>query len=119
MDVIAPGSSGPAYCFVSEDGRILLLYGQWLLDSDTYRAAPNEDGVDLDEADNDFHFPSDHFVLHFWPGETQPFWIEVLGKYLKPQDSFIELRGTKPIEASTVFAGTLETLQTSLDNTFA
>ena len=53
--------------------------------------------------------------MHRWRGQSEPFWIEVRGKYLEPKETAVELRGKAADRRAEVFAGTIETLQGDLD----
>jgi len=121
LDVEAPGSTGPALCFELPNDQVLLLYGQRLLDHALYRAPRpvgdgNQERFNLSE--DPFGFPSDHFALHRWRGETRPFWIEVLGSYLPPENSPVQLPAGAKIQEVEVFAGTIRSLQKDLETTF-
>lgn len=121
FEVEAPGSTGPALCFELPDGQVLLLYGQWLLEHTLYRAPrPVDDGNQerFNLADDPYGFPSDHFLLHRWRGEVKPFWIEICGKYLAPEDSAVQLPKRTKIRQVEVFAGTFSSLQRDINCTF-
>ncbi len=113
FDIEAPGSTGPALCFELGDGQLLLLYGQWLLEPDLYRASqPRDNGNDdhFNGLSAPHAFPSDHFLLHRWRGEVRPFWIEVRGRYLPPQESSARLpRGVKARDVE-LFPGSLDSV---------
>lgn len=124
IDIQAPGSTGPAVCVDVGDGQILLLYGQWLYDPTLYRA-PEPDEDKGDESWNGLPapnaFPATAFRLHRWDGENQPFWIEIRGDYLAPEETAIQLRcanAQKLPKSVEVFAGRLETLQEDIDRRF-
>jgi hypothetical protein len=129
-DVEAPGSTGPALCFELPGGELLLLRGQWLLEPSLYRAPAAPDGDGRDDRFNGLGephaFPSDHFSLHRWRGgdgaghddDGRPFWIEVHGRYLPPEESAVRLpRGAKVGDVE-VFVGSVESLQGDLDRAF-
>jgi hypothetical protein len=121
MDIQAPGSTGPALCFELTDGQVLLLYGQWLLEHSLYRAPrPVDDGNQehFNALDDPHAFPSDHFLVHRWRGEARPFWIEVHGRYLPPQESSVQIRPTAKVRELELFAGSLDSLQASIDRAF-
>lgn len=118
FEIEAPGSTGPALCFELEEGQVLLLYGQWLLEHTLYRAPrPVDDGNQerFNLANDPFGFPSDRFALHRWRGEARPFWIEVRGKYLAPESSPVQLPRRAKIREVEVLAGALGSLQRDIE----
>jgi hypothetical protein len=127
-DVEAPGSTGPALCFELADGQLLLLRGQWLLEPSLYRA-PVPDGDDgrddrFNALDDPYAFPSDHFSLHRWRGgegavDARPFWIQVHGRYLPPEQSTARLPRAGKVGDVKVFPGSIGTLQADIDRAFA
>ncbi len=124
LDIEAPGSTGPAVCLDVGNGQILMLYGQWLYDNQIYRAPRPEDDLG-DEYWNGLPtphaFPATAFRLHRWDGSDQPFWIEILGDYLAPTETPIQLRCGSPETLPgpwEIFEGSLDTLQADLDRRF-
>jgi hypothetical protein len=121
LDVAAPGSTGPALCFELPDNQVLLLYGQWLLEPALYRAPRPADDchpTHFNALDAPHAFPSDDFTLHRWRGDARPFWIEIGGRYLPPENSPVELRGAAIIGSAEVFPGSAATLQSDIDQAF-
>jgi len=119
LDVGAPGSTGPALCFELPSDQMLLLYGQWLLEPALYRApCPADDGNQerFNLLEDPFAFPSDHFALHRWRGEVRPFWIEILGSYLTPQNSSVQLPTRANIQDVEEFAGAVGSLQKDIED---
>jgi hypothetical protein len=121
-EIQAPGSSGPALCFESPEGQILLLYGQWLLEHSLYRASrpiSDHENERFNNLDDPFGFPSTEFILHRWRGEVRPFWIEVRGSYVAPTNSSgVELPKRAKIRDVEIFSGTLASLERDLDSAF-
>jgi hypothetical protein len=97
------------------------LDGQWLLEHTLYRGPrPVGDGNQerFNLADDPFGFPSDHFVLHRGRGEVRPFWIEVRGTYLAPENSPVQLPRRATIQEVEVFTGTFSSLQRDIEYAF-
>jgi hypothetical protein len=120
-DIEAPGSTGPALCFQLEDGQVRLLYGQWLLEHSLYRAPrPVDDGNQdhFNALDEPYAFPSDHFLIHRWRDEARPFWIEVRGRYLPPQESSVQIRPAAKVRELELFPGSLDSLQAHIYRAF-
>lgn len=59
LDIEFVGDQGPAYCFFVDEGKALLLVGQWLLECPS--------------------FPFTSFLLHCWSDSKKPIRIEPLG----------------------------------------
>lgn len=98
MDIEFVGDQGPAYCFFVDEGKALLLVGQWLLDCPS--------------------FPCASFRLHRWSDSKKPIRIEPLGPPIQAEHSTARLKPEhrfKPIE---LFDAAPETLQMDLDRAF-
>ena len=98
LDIEFVGDQGPAYCFFLDEGKALLLVGQWLLECPS--------------------FPSASFRLHCWSDTKKPIRIEPLGPSVQARHSTASLKREyrfKPIE---LFEATQETLQRDLDKAF-
>ena len=98
LDVEFVGDQGPAYCFFVDEGKALLLVGQWLLECRS--------------------FPSMSFRVHRWFDSKKPIRIESLGPRVQAEHSTVRLKPEhrfKPIE---LFDAAPETLQVDLDRAF-
>lgn len=98
LDIEFVGDQGPAYCFFVDEGKALLLVGQWLLECPS--------------------FPSANFRLHCWSDNRKPIRIEPLGPTVQAEHSTAHLKREyrfKPIE---LLRAAPETLQRDLDNAF-
>ena len=98
LDIAFVGDQGPAYCFFVDEGKALLLVGQWLLECPS--------------------FPSASFRLHCWSDSKKPIRIEPLGPPVQAEHSTASLKREhrfKPIE---LFRAAPETLQRDLDKAF-
>jgi hypothetical protein len=99
LDIEPLGSHGPAWVFFADDGKAMLLVGQWLLG---YRT-----------------FPSMSFRLYQWSDTKEVIRIAPTGKRAKLEASTAQLRASyRPIHAE-VFEATPETLQNDLDRAFS
>lgn len=99
LEVEHLGSHGPAWVFFSDDGKALLLVGQWLL---SFRS-----------------FPSESFRLYRWSDTKKPIRIKSTGKRIRPEHSTVCLRASHRLGDVELFDATPETLQDDLDNAFA
>ncbi|HEX5959114.1 MAG TPA: hypothetical protein VFY92_10750 [Hyphomicrobiaceae bacterium] len=84
--------------FFSDDGKALLLVGQWLLSCRS--------------------FPSRSFRLYRWADTRKPIRIKSTGRRIRPEDSAACLRASHRLSDVEVFEATPETLQHDLDNAF-
>lgn len=98
FDIEHLGSHGPAYCFFTDEGRALLLVGQWLM------RIPK--------------FPSLSFRLSRWADDGSPIRIEVTGRKVKPEHSTVGLQGHYSNGDIEVFRAQPQTLQQDLENAF-
>ena len=98
IDVEPLGSRSPALCFFSEDGKALLLIGQWLLDQ---RA-----------------FPSKEFRLDRWSDTKIPIRIESTAPEITPEHSSVQLRAEYKIGDVELFEGEPDALQENLNRAF-
>jgi hypothetical protein len=98
FDIEHLGSHGPAYCFFVDNGKALLLVGQWML---PYR-----------------RFPSLSFSLHRWSDSGEPIRVEVRGGRVKPEHSTVALRQGYRNSDIELFDANPETLQEDLQNSF-
>ncbi len=73
----------------------------------------------FNRSEDPFGFPSDHFAMHRWRGEVTPFWIEVRGQYVVPENSPVELPARPGIRDVEIFTGAFASLQQDLDHTLA
>ena len=71
FDIEPLGSHGPAFVFFADDGKALLLIGQWLLEQPS--------------------FPSAAFRLRRWVDTGQPILIEARGPEIEPEQSPIQV----------------------------
>lgn len=96
FDIEPSGSHGPALVFFSDDGRALLLAGQWLLEQPS--------------------FPSTSFHLFRWADTGKPIRIEATGADVTPEHSTVQVRHRlRDIE---IFEAKPETLAQDLDRQF-
>jgi hypothetical protein len=98
LDIETSGSHGPALVFFADNGKALLLAGQWLLG---HRS-----------------FPSCSFRLYQWADTKKPIRIEPTGKRVNPEHSTAQLRPSYRLADVEVFEATPETLQHDLDRVF-
>lgn len=98
LDLEPLGSHGPVFVFFADDGKALLLVGQWML---SVRS-----------------FPCASFRLYQWAETKEPIRIEPLSRRLKPEPSTVQLRSTYRLSDVEVFDATPETLQSDLDKAF-
>ena len=98
LDIEHLGSHGPAYCFITDDNRALLLIGQWLM------RVPK--------------FPSLSFRLCRWIDDGTPIRIESTGRKVKPEHSAISLKSHYSNRDIEVFPAHPETLQQDLEKAF-
>ena len=98
LDIEHLGSHGPAYCFFADDGRALLLVGQWLM------RFPQ--------------FPALSFRVFRWADDGRPIRIEVTGRESLPEHSTAALRSHYSNGDIEVFRAHPETLQQDLGNAF-
>lgn len=99
LEIEFVGDQGPALCFFVEEGKALLLVGQWLLECPS--------------------FPCATFRLHRWANSKKPIRIEPLGSSVQAEPSTARLKPEhrfKPIE---LLQAAPETLQQDLDRAFA
>ena len=81
---------GPILYFDMGEDKILFLWGQWLLDPETYGAVVEALPEDLDVPEHInglpalYAFPSSEFIITRLPASGKVFRIEVLGPYLPP-----------------------------------
>lgn len=95
FDIEPLGDNAPALCFFLDEGKALLLVGQWLLEVDS--------------------FPADSFRLHRWADTKKPIRIEVTGQPLKAGHSTVRLRPRHRFGKMEMLDATPETLQDDLD----
>ena len=98
LDIEPLGSHGPVYVFFADDGKALLLVGQWMLSAR--------------------RFPCASFRLYQWADTKEPIRIEPLSRRLKPEPSRVQLRSTYRFSDVEVLEATPETLQSDLDKAF-
>ena len=98
LDIEPLGSHGPALVFFADEGKALLLVGQWLL--------------------NVRSFPSTTFRLYQWADTKEPIRNETTGRRVKPKPSTIQLRATYRLSDVEVFDATPQSLQSDLDRAF-
>jgi hypothetical protein len=98
FDVEPLGSHGPALCFFSDEGKALLLIGQWLLEQRS--------------------FPSKEFRLNRWSDTKMPIRIESTAAEIIPEQSMVQLRPDFKIGDVELFNAEPETLQEHLDRAF-
>jgi hypothetical protein len=98
LDLEPLGSHGPVFVFFADNGKALLLVGQWML--------------------NVRSFPCASFRLYQWAETKEPIRIEPLSRRLKPEESTVQLRSTYRRSDVEVFDATPETLQRDLDKAF-
>ena len=98
LDIEPLGSHGPVFVFFADDGKALLLVGQWLLSARS--------------------FPCASFRLYQWADTKRPIRIESLSRRFKPEQSTVQLRSTYRLSDVEVFDATPETLQSDLDKAF-
>lgn len=94
----AHASVDPAFAIELDDGRTLLLLGQWLSEPSTFGA----DAKDLPEADDGdafanalpppCSFPTRAFTLHRFPISGEVVRVELVGDYVAPEDIDLDLR---------------------------
>ncbi|MGB7844276.1 MAG: hypothetical protein WBL63_01575 [Candidatus Acidiferrum sp.] len=94
LDVEHLGSNGPASCFFVDDGKALLLVGQWLLE---YASFPNKS-----------------FRLYRRSDTKKPIRIEVIGNRVEPEHSTVRLLPNYRVTKVQMFDATPETLQEDL-----
>lgn len=79
---------GPILFFDIGDGKVLLLWGQWLFDPGTYGAkkhgVASEAAAHINGLDEPYAFPSKSFTLHRTPGLGRVLKIDVTGDRLEP-----------------------------------
>ena len=90
-DLIAPNDSvAPSILLEIEDGKYLLLNGQWLLDQDMYgeesKKYYDEDSDIFNGYQEPFSFPATEFELWISKLDDEPFKIIVLGTYIEPAE---------------------------------
>jgi len=95
LNIQPVGDDGPALCFFVENGKALLLVGQWLLECDS--------------------FPSQSFRLYRWSDTKKPIWIEVTGSPIELEPSTVRLTHSDHSRKIVLFDATPETLQADLD----
>jgi len=93
------GSHGPAHVFFSDDGKALLLVGQWQLDQ--------------------VGFPAKKFTIFKWQETGDPIRVESQGPKIEPLVSAARLPSGRKIPDVAVFRGQLATIQDDLDLAFA
>jgi hypothetical protein len=98
LDIEHLGSHGPAYCFFVDEGKALLLVGQWMLDQPS--------------------FPSQSFRLHRWVNTGEPIRIELARKPLTPEQVPMQLRTGYCNRDVEIFQATPRTLQQDMDRAF-
>ena len=98
FDIEPLGSHGPAYVFFSDDGRALLLIGQWLLQRRK--------------------FPTQSFRLHRWADTGEPIRIMPSGGKIKPEQSNVRVPSSPRVPDIAIITAAAETLQDDLDRAF-
>jgi hypothetical protein len=98
VDIEPLGSHGPALVFFAEDGKALLLIGQWLLDQPS--------------------FPSRSFQVRRWADTGKPIRIEVRGPEIDPESSAVQLPPSSRIGDIGLFDATPGTLERDLQRAF-
>jgi hypothetical protein len=112
---------GPILYFDMGEGKILFLWGQWLLDAETYGAAVEELPEDLDVPEHlnglpdPYAFPNSEFKITRMPRSGKVLRIEVLGTYLPPTRTI----GRKEVRIhvlgpSAILSGSLDSLQRAM-----
>jgi hypothetical protein len=113
---------GPILFFDIGGGKILFLWGQWLLDPETYGAPVEElpDDLDVPEHINGlpdpYAFPSSEFTITRLPRSGNVLRTEVLGTYLPPARTV----GRKEVRLialgpSAILNGSLDALHTAVN----
>jgi hypothetical protein len=95
LDIQALGDNAPAFCFFVDEGKGLLLIGQWLLEYDS--------------------FPSNSFRIHRWSDTKQPIRIEVTGQHIDAEPSSVRLTTGYRFGKLELIDAMPETLQDDLD----
>jgi hypothetical protein len=98
LDVEVVGDNEPAFCFFVEEGKALLVVGQWLHEYDS--------------------FPSKRFCLHLWSETKIPIRIDAIGLTAIPERSVVQLRTTYRTRKFELIDASPDTLQADLDSTF-
>ena len=98
FDIEPLGSHGPAMVFFTEDGKALLLIGQWLLEQRK--------------------FPTRSFCVRRWSDTGKPIRVESRGPRIKPEHSAIQVPSTTRIRDIEIFDATPETLEHDLKRAF-
>lgn len=98
VDIEFVGDQGPAYCFFVDEGKALLLVGQWLLDCPSFPCAP--------------------FRLHRWSDSKKPIRIEPLGPPVQAEHAAARLKPEHRFKLIELFDAAPETLQMDLDRAF-
>ena len=99
FDIEPLGSHGPALCFFSDEGKALLLTGQWLLEQRS--------------------FPSKEFRLSLWSDSKMPIRIDSTAAEITPEQSTVQLRADFRIGDVELFNAEPGTLQQHLDRAFS
>lgn len=112
-----PESKAPALCLQVAPDRVLLLWGSFLLDADTYQIDPllaERDELSLTGFGGGFGFPSTRFELHRAPGNGHVLSIDLLGDLQPALATTYQPTGGFRFPESALFEGSIHRLAETL-----
>jgi hypothetical protein len=98
FELQALGDHAPAYCFCADDNQVLLLAGQWLLETPL--------------------FPNTEFTVCRWADNQRPIRIKIVGERTNAEVSKVEIRDYYGAPEAVLVQAKIESLQEDLDNFF-